>query len=123
MSTSNDKLRKTKINITEACIEIETQNRAGKTRDHFIKIREITIKFRSRIGILKSRTGKYLTKETQVKGRWKDYTETLNKRESNMMATIKEREYEQEPIMIECEVCRAQKELANGKAAGVDEIQ
>ena len=39
-----------------------------------------------------------------------------------MIATFEEREYEQEPIVIECEVHRALKEVANEKAPGADEI-
>ena len=43
------------------------QDRAGKTRDVFKKIRKITGKFRSEIGALKSTTAKYLIEETQMK--------------------------------------------------------
>ena len=38
------------------------------------------------------------------------------------MATFKEREYEQEQIVIECEVRRTLKKPANGRAPGADEI-
>ena len=52
----------------------------------------------------------------------KDDAKTLYKQDNNMMATFEEREYEQEPIVIECVGRRAQKELANGKAPDDDEI-
>ena len=82
----------------------------------------MTGRFRYRIQVIKRRTGKYLTEEIPVKERWKDETETPFKRHSNTMATFELREYEQELIMIECEVHRSFKEMANGKAQGADDI-
>ena len=62
------------------------------------------------------------TEETQVKEIWKANPKTLYKRDINMITTFKEREYEREPTVKECEERGALEELENGKAPSADEI-
>ena len=62
--------------MNRACKQIEDENRKGKTRDLFKKIREITGKYKPRIGGIKSTSGNDLSEEGPVKQGWRHYTET-----------------------------------------------
>ena len=64
-------------------VEIEDGNRKGKTRDLFKKIREITGKYKPRIGGIKSTSGNDLSEEGPVKQGWRHSTENLYKRDDN----------------------------------------
>lgn len=108
--------------LNKECMEIEENNKKGRTRDLFKKIREITGKFNPRIGVIKNRKGKDLTEEVEIKTRWKEYVEGLYRRDNDMIETHIEREYSKEPMVLESEVRWAIKELANGKSPGVDDI-
>ena len=55
--------------------EIEENNRMGKTRDLFKKIRDTKRTFHAKIGSIKDRNGMDLTKAEDVKKRWQEYTE------------------------------------------------
>ena len=83
---------------------------------------EVTGKFKPKVGVLKSIDGKDLTKETEIKERWKNYTEGLYQRDVNLTKTFMVTEYEDEPTILESEVRWALNKLANGKAPGVDNI-
>ena len=63
-------------------------NGSAKTKDFFTKIKEVTGKFRSKVGILKSKDGKDLVEEAEIKNRWKEYTEGLYQRDGNMTETF-----------------------------------
>ena len=58
------------------CKEIEENNRMGKTRDLFKKIRDIRGTFQAKMGSIKDRNDMDLT-EADVKKRWQEYTEEL----------------------------------------------
>ena len=60
--------------------EIEENNRMGKTRDLFKKIRDTKGTFHAKMGSIKDRTGMDLTED--IKKRWQEYTETVQKRSS-----------------------------------------
>ena len=47
--------------LSDQCKEIEENNRMGKTRDHFKKIRDIKGTFHAKMGSIKDRNGKDLT--------------------------------------------------------------
>ena len=76
--------------LNKACKEIEDENRTGKTRylDLFKKIREITGKYKPRIGGIKSTSGNDFSEEGHVKQGWRHYTENLYKRDDNMTTII-----------------------------------
>ena len=54
--------------------------------------------------------------------RWKEYTEDIYQRDSNMTDSCKINDYDLEPDILQDEVRKAMSSLANGKAAGVDGI-
>ena len=55
--------------------EIEENNRMGKTRDLFKKIRDIKKTFHARMGTVKDRNSKDLREAEEIKKRWQEYTE------------------------------------------------
>ena len=57
------------------CKEIEENNRLGKTRDLFKKIRDIKGIFQAKMGSIKDRNGMDLTEAEDIKKRWQEYTE------------------------------------------------
>ena len=66
--------------LSEQCKEIEENNRMGKTRDHFKKIRDAKGTFHAKMGTIKNRNGMDITE--QIKKRWQEYTEELYKKRS-----------------------------------------
>ena len=63
--------------------EIEGNNRMGKTRDLFKKIRDTKVTFHAKMGTIKGRNGMDLTEVEDVKKRWQEYTEELYKKDLN----------------------------------------
>ena len=61
--------------------EIEENNRMGKTRDLFKKIRDIKGIFHAKMGSIKDRNGMDLTEAEDIKKRWQEYTEELYKQQ------------------------------------------
>ena len=71
--------RDKKASISDQCKEIEENNRMGKTRDLFKKIRDTKGKFHAKMGSIKDRNGMDLTEAEDIKKRWQEYTEELYK--------------------------------------------
>ena len=65
--------------LSNQCKEIEENNRMGKSRDLFKKIRDTKGTFHATIGIMKDRNGMDLTEAEDIKKRWQEYTEELYK--------------------------------------------
>ena len=63
--------------------EIEENNRLGKTRDLFKKIRDTKGTFHAKMGTIKDRNGMGLTEAEDIKKRWQKYTEGLYKKRSS----------------------------------------
>ena len=61
--------------------KIEENNRMGKTRDLFKKIRDTKGTFHAKIGTIKDRNGVALTEAEDIKNRWQEYTEELYKKD------------------------------------------
>ena len=59
--------------------EMEENNRMGKTRDLFKKVRDTKGTFHAKMGLIKDRNGMDLTEAQDVKKRWQEYTEELCK--------------------------------------------
>ena len=63
--------------LSNQCKEIEENNRMGKTRDIFKKIRDTNGTFHAKMGTIKDRNGLDLTEAEDIKKRWQEYTEEL----------------------------------------------
>ena len=72
--------RDKKAFISNQCKEREGNNRMGKTRDLFKKIRDIKGTFHAKMGTIKDRNGMDLTEAENIKKRWQEYTEELYKK-------------------------------------------
>ena len=59
----------------DQCKEIEENNRMGKTRDLFKKIRDTKGTFHAKMGTIKDRNDMNLTEREDIKKRWQEYTE------------------------------------------------
>ena len=71
--------RDKKAFLSDQCKEIEENNRKGKTRDLFKKIRDTKGTFHAKMGSIKDRNGMDLTEAENIKKRWQEYTEELCK--------------------------------------------
>ena len=66
--------RDKKAFLRDQCKEIEENNRMGKTRDLFKKIRDTKGTFHEKMGTIMHRKSKDLTESEEIKKRWKEYT-------------------------------------------------
>ena len=73
--------RDKKAFLGDQCKEIEENNRMGKTRDLFKKIRDIKGTFHAKMGTIKGRNGMDLTEAEDIKKRRQEYTEKLYKKD------------------------------------------
>ena len=73
--------RDKKAFLSDQCKEIEENNRMGKTRDLFKKIRDTKGTFHAKMGLIKDRNGMDLTEAEDIKKRWQEYTEELYKKD------------------------------------------
>jgi len=65
--------------LSDQCKEIEENNRMGKTRDLFKKIRDTKGTFHAKMDMIKDRNGMDLTEAEDIKKRWQEYTELYKK--------------------------------------------
>ena len=65
--------------LSDQCKEIEENNRMGKTRDPFKKIRDTKGIFYAKMGSMKDRNGMDLIEAEDIKKRWQEYTELYKK--------------------------------------------
>ena len=72
--------RDKKTFLSYQCKEIEKNNRMGKTRDLFKKIRHTKGTCHAKMGTIKDRNGIDLKEEENIKKRWQEYTEELYKK-------------------------------------------
>ena len=75
--------RHKKAFLSDQCKEIEENNRMGKTRDLFKKVRDIKGPFHTKMGSIKDRNGMDLIEAEDIKKRWQEYTEELYKKRSS----------------------------------------
>ena len=73
--------RDEKAFLSDQYKEIEENNRMGKTRDPFKKIRDTKGIFHAKMGSIKDRNGMDLTESEDIKKRWQEYTEELYKKD------------------------------------------
>ena len=75
--------RDKKAFLSDQCKEIEENNRMGKTKDFFKKIRDTKGSFHVKMGTIKDRNGIDLTEAEDIKKRWQEYTEEVYKKRSS----------------------------------------
>ena len=90
--------------LSDQCKEIEENNRMGKTRDLFKKIRDTKGTFHAKIGSIKDRNGMDLTEAEDTKKRWQEYTEELYKKELHDQENHDGVITHLEPDILECEL-------------------
>ena len=99
-------------------------NRMGKTRDLFKKIRDTKGTFHAKMGSIKDRNGMDLTEAGDIKKTWQEYTEELYKKDlhdpDNHEGVITHTQLE--PDILECEVRWALGSITTNKASGGDGI-
>ena len=114
--------RDTKAFLSDQCKEIEENNRMGKTRDLFMKIRDTKGIFHAKMGTIKDRNGMDLTEAEDIKKRWQEYTEELYKKNlhdpDNHNGVITHLETE----ILKCKVKCALGSISMNKASGGDGI-
>ena len=69
--------RDKKAFFSDQCKEIEENNKMGKTRNFFKKIRDTKGTYHANMGSIKDRNGMDLTETADIKKRWQQYTEEL----------------------------------------------
>ena len=114
--------RDKKAFLSDQCKEIEENNRMGKTRDLFKKIRDTKGTFHAKMDMIKDRNGIDLTEAEDIKKRWQEYTEELYKKDlhdsDNHYGVITDLE----PDILECEVKWALGSITTNTASGGDGI-
>ena len=114
--------RDKKVFFSDQCKEMEENNRMGKTRDLFKKIRDNKGTFYAKMGSIKDRNGRDLTEAEDIKKRWQEYTEELYKKglhdPDNHDGVITHLE----PDILECAVKWALGSIITNKASGSDGI-
>ena len=73
--------RDKKAFLSDKCREIEENNRMGKTRDLFKKIRDAKGTLHAKMGLIKDRNGMDLTEAEDIKKRWQEYIEEVCKKD------------------------------------------
>ena len=114
--------RDEKAFLSDQCKEIEENNRMGKTRDLFKKIRDTKGTFHAKMGSIKDRNGMDLTESEDIKKRWQEYTEELYKKDLHDPDNHDEVITHLEPDILECEVKWALESITTNKASGGDGI-
>ena len=76
-------IRDKKVFFSNQCKSIEENNRMGKTRDLFKKIRDTKGTFHAKMGWIKDRNGVDLAEAEDIKKRWQEYTEEMYKKRSS----------------------------------------
>ena len=111
--------------LSDQCKEIEENNRMGKTRDLFKKIRDTKGIFHAKMGSIKDRNGMDLTEAEDIKKRWQKCTEELYK--EDLLCIENPDNYDGViavlgPDILECEVRWALGSITTNKASGGDGI-
>ena len=114
--------RDKKAFLRDQCKEIDENNRMGKTRDLFKKIRDTKGIFHAKMGSIKDRNGMDLTEADYIKKRQQEYTEELYKTDLHDPYNHDGVITHLEPDILECVVKWALESITTNKASGGDEI-
>ena len=90
--------------LSDQCKAAEENNRMGKTRDLFRKIRDTKETFHAKKGIIKDRNGNNLTEAEGIKKRWQEYTEELYEKDLHHPDNHDDVITHLEPDILECKV-------------------
>ena len=90
--------------FSDQCKEIEENNRMGKTRDLFKKIRDNKGTFHAKMGSIKDRNGMNLTEAEDINQRWQEYIEELYKKDLHDKDSHDGMITHLGPDILECEV-------------------
>ena len=104
--------------FSDQCKEIEENNRMGKPRDFFKKIRDTKGIFHAKIGTIKNRNGMDLAEAEDIKKSWQEYTEELYKKDLNDPDNYNGMITHIEPDILECEVKWVLEVITTNKASG-----
>ena len=96
--------RDKKTFFSDQCKVIEENNRMGKTRNLFKKIRDTKGTFHAKMGLIKDRYGMALTEAEDIKKRWQEYTEELYKKDLHDPDNHNGVITHLEPVLLEWEV-------------------
>ena len=96
--------RDKKAFLSDECKEIEKNNRMGKTRDLFKKIRDSKRTFQAIMGTINDRNGMDLKEAEDIKKRWQKYTEQLYKKDLHDPDSHDGVITHLEPDILECKV-------------------
>ena len=110
--------RDKKAFFRDQCEDIEENNRMGKTRDLFKKIRDPKETFDAKMGSIKDRNGMDLTEAEDIKKRWQEYTEELYKKDLHDPDNHDDVITHLEPDILVCEVKWALGSITTNKASG-----
>ena len=108
--------------FSDQCKEIEENNRMGKTRDLFKKIRDTKGTFHAKMGSIKDRNGMNLTEVEDIKKRWQEYTDELYKKDLHNQDNHNGVITHLEPDILKCDVKWALGSITMNKASGGDGI-
>ena len=114
--------RDKKAFLSDQCNEIEENNRMGKTRDIFRKIRDTKGTFHVKMGSIKDRNSMDLREAEDIKTRWQEYTEELFKKDLHDPDNHDGMITHLGPDILECEVEWALGSITMNKASGGDGI-
>ena len=114
--------RDKKAFLSDQCKETEKNNRMGKTRNLFKKIRDTKGTFHTKMGSTKDRNGMDLTEVEDIKKRWQEYTGELYKNELHDPDHHDGVITHLEPDILECEIKLALGSNTMNKASGGDGI-
>ena len=110
--------RDKKAFLSDQCKEIEENNRMGKTKGFFKKIRDTKRTFHAKMGSIKDRNGMDLREAEDIKKRWQEYTEELYKKELHDPDNHDGVITHLEPDILECEVKWALESITTNEASG-----
>ena len=96
--------RDKKAFLSDQWKEIEENNRMGKTRDLFKKMRDTKGTFHAKMGSVKDRNGMDLTEADDIKKRWQKYAEELYKKDLHDPDNHDGVFTHQKPGILECQV-------------------
>jgi len=114
--------RDKKAFLSDQCKEIEENNRMGKTRDLFKKIRDTKGTFHAKMDSIKDRNGMGLIEAEDIMKKWQEYTEELCKKDLHDPDILDDVITHLEPDILECEVQWALGSITMNKASGGDGI-
>ena len=114
--------RDKKVFLSDQCKEIEDNNRIGKTRGLFKKIRDTRGTFHAKMGSVKDRNSMDLIEAEDIKKRWREYTEKLYKKDLHNTDNYDGLITHLEPDILECEVKWDLRIITTNKASGADGI-